>query len=121
MKLTEIYYPDDGSEIHISVPAKYEICEYCHGHGTQDCFDGGFTASEVDDPDFIEDYRSGMYNKPCEECDGQRVILVPDRDNANPQDLELFDKAQEQRWQYDAEVAAERTFFQRAAEGMARW
>jgi hypothetical protein len=121
MVLSEYLELPDGSELEVVIPAKYGVCEPCHGHGSQDIFDNGVPNEYFDEPDFAEDYRSGVYSKPCEECNGERVVLVPDKRVAKPEALAQYEEALEQRWKYEAEEAAERRFFQRAAEGMARW
>jgi DnaJ-class molecular chaperone len=69
------------------LPAKYEVCSRCEGHGTQlNPSIGGhaYTAEEFDeafpDAEQREHYfrRGGMYDEPCTECRGQRVVLVVD-------------------------------------------
>lgn len=62
----------------LPVTARFEVCDLCHGHGTVtnpsiDC--NGLTQEDFDnDPDFREDYLSGVCNIPCPECDGLRVV-----------------------------------------------
>lgn len=119
----EVYDGIEGpAEVEVSVPAKYDVCGRCQGNGSQDVFDNGVPSRYFDeDPDFAEDYRSGVYSKPCEKCDGLRVVQVPDRDVADKKALELYERGEEARLQVEYEEQAERRFFQRAAEGMARW
>ena len=94
------------------VPAEYEICDACRGTGVTtrhiERDGGGFTASEwaeecYEDPDFAEDYLSGVYDRPCPECQGVRVIPVP----RWTEDLELLRVAvedyydQQRRWEHE--------------------
>lgn len=97
----------------ITVPAKYEVCYRCEGRGVHDCFSGGFTSEQADEwgPEFIEDYKEGVYDKRCEECNGDRVVAVIDRDSCDPETLAAYDKAEQDRLDYEAECAAEARYF----------
>lgn len=91
---------DDGNEL--SLPGKYEVCDRCDGRGSMvnPAIDGNGLSAEdfAQDPDFKEDYLNGLYDIPCRECDGLRVVLVPDEARADPKLLE----------QYRERVAADR-------------
>jgi hypothetical protein len=54
------------------------ICPACHGNGTHvnpNIDAGGITASEMhDDPEFLEQYMSGVYDQPCDVCSGSGKI-----------------------------------------------
>jgi hypothetical protein len=56
----------------------YIVCPVCEGEGTTvnpniDC--NGLSAEDFrDDPDFAEDYMSGVYDITCKACNGLRVI-----------------------------------------------
>lgn len=73
---------DDGEEVEI--PAVYEVCGTCDGKGSHvnPAIDAhGISPEEFDeDPGFREDYFSGVYDQPCNECHGRRVspIVAPD-------------------------------------------
>lgn len=102
---------EDGEEIQI--PAKYEVCDRCHGEGhhTNPAIDGnGITQSEMEElgDDFREDYLSGVYDIPCDECYGKRVILEEDRENVDPEILRQYDAYISEKIAYEAEKAAER-------------
>jgi hypothetical protein len=60
---------------------KFEVCPRCEGRGkhVNPAIDGhGLSAEDFDqDPDFREDYFSGVYDVPCYECKGDRVVKVP--------------------------------------------
>jgi len=101
---------------HFQVKCTFEICEDCGGRGSTTSHiepDGvGFTSSEwaeacAGDPDFPEMYFNGDYDRDCEECDGRRVVPVPDWTN-KPELEKLVEKASQSEADYRAEVAAER-------------
>jgi hypothetical protein len=58
--------------------SKYIVCPVCRGEGTTvnpDIDSNGLTRDDFDnDPDFAEDYLSGVYDIQCRACDGQRVV-----------------------------------------------
>jgi len=86
-------YGDEGEDI--IVPACYEVCNRCNGTGkhTNPSIDGhGITREEMDElgPEFEEDYFSGAYDVPCHECNGRRVVLVPDEQRATEEQMEAF-------------------------------
>jgi hypothetical protein len=60
------------------MPAKYQVCPVCDGEGktvNPDIDSHGLTREDFDeDPDFAEDYRSGLYDITCRACSGQRVV-----------------------------------------------
>ena len=68
------------------IPVKYEVCETCEGKGkhVNPSIDShGLSREDFDDdPDFAEDYMSGRYDVPCNECHGNRVALVVDEERA---------------------------------------
>jgi len=89
--------PDgDGDEEWGEVPCRYDVCPTCQGRGRHvnpsvDC--DGLTADDfAEDPDFATDYLDGCYDVPCFECDGNRVVVVLDRDAIDPADLERIDR-----------------------------
>lgn len=61
-----------------SVNVHFEVCPTCggKGHHTNPSVDaGGLTSSDFEnDPGFMEEYLSGIYNVRCYECDGKRVV-----------------------------------------------
>lgn len=54
----------------------FEVCPDCDGRGVSTRYLGAYTADEMDElgHEFFDDVR--MYDRPCDRCDGQRVILV---------------------------------------------
>lgn len=77
-------------------PAKYDVCPRCRGEGTHTnpSIDGnGLTASDIDyhmdgDPEFLDNYFSGVYDVACHECDGKRVVLVVDEEMLSTEQME---------------------------------
>jgi hypothetical protein len=64
-----------------SVPVRFKVCGVCDGRGeyVNPAIDAhGLTRDDFDaDPDFYEDYRSGVYNIRCEGCEGRATVPVP--------------------------------------------
>ena len=75
----EMYWFDDkGKEIFFKLPAVYKVCPTCDGCGSHvnpSIDDQGLTAEDFsEDPDFKEEYMCGIYDVPCYECQGLRVV-----------------------------------------------
>lgn len=109
----------EALEMPAVVPAKYEVCESCEGSGTTTAHiepeGGGFTSSEwhemeAGDPDFAEDYFSGKYDRPCEECKGARVVLTPIEEEADPAVMAALWEQVKAETAYQAEVAHQRRY-----------
>jgi DnaJ-class molecular chaperone len=75
---------EDGFVDEIELPTRFALCPSCEGRGATshhvECDGGGFTSSEwaEQDEDFREDYLAGRYDRPCDACNGLRVIEVVD-------------------------------------------
>jgi cytochrome c5 len=58
----------------------YQVCPVCEGEGktvNPNIDANGLTAEDfAEDPDFAEDYRSGVYDITCNACHGQRVVTT---------------------------------------------
>lgn len=72
---------------------QFAVCPECRGNGSRvnPAIDGnGITADEFaemtyDDPEFPEDYFSGVYDVRCQNCNGERVVPECKTDNcSNP-------------------------------------
>ena len=79
----------------ITLPAKFEVCHKCNGKGTHvnPAVDGhGISREEFDeDPDFRENYFSGLYDITCQKCDGKRVIPIIDIDRLNDEQKKFYE------------------------------
>ena len=78
--MAPVVYMDDGSEE--PLPVKWAVCDVCEGKGTHvnpsiDC-NGISPEAFAEDPDFAEDYSSGMYDQPCNHCKGRTTVPVVD-------------------------------------------
>lgn len=101
---------DEGDEV--TLDCVYEVCHHCEGKGkmVNPAIDGhGFTRRDFDeDPGFYEDYISGVYDIPCPECKGKRVIPVPCRFTNSEENLKAYDKYCLEEETYRAECEMER-------------
>jgi predicted Fe-S protein YdhL (DUF1289 family) len=77
-----LYHGDDTTT---ELPSKWAICPTCEGCGTDrgasvECDGGGITASEAAElgDDFMDDYRGGFYDKPCQPCGGTGKVEIVD-------------------------------------------
>lgn len=106
-------YTEDGGELELRLPSKRIVCPNCDGSGSQDCFGRNGVPNRWfnEDPDFAEDYASGMYSAPCEECRGRNVVDVIDYDALDADTRKAVEWHEEQQARYQAEVAAEARFF----------
>jgi hypothetical protein len=93
----------------LTVRVVYEVCPTCDGKGTHvnpsiDCC--GLTAEDfAEDPDFAESYHRGMYDQPCNQCRGRRVVPEPHPDEKAA--LEYIEKKAIDDAAYHAECMAE--------------
>lgn len=96
----------------LTVPAKWVICGNCRGNGkhVNRAVDGNGLSAEdfYEDPDFAEDYFSGVYDVACSECQATGKVLVPDEDKMSEADLDALERHWEAEADYAAECAAER-------------
>ena len=96
----------------VALPTKMEVCPACRGKGTHvnPSIDSNGISAEAfaEDPDFAEDYFSGVYDVVCYVCHGRNVVPVVDEDACDPELLAAYNEQQEAYWDYRAEVAAER-------------
>lgn len=97
----------------LTIPAKYEVCSRCNGKGTHvnSSIDGnGLSSDDMHKmgPDFLEDYLSGVYDVPCYECNGEKVVMVPNESKASPEELKAYYDYLQNEADYQAEIEAER-------------
>ena len=104
--------PDTGEwteekEINLKLPAKLELCDLCDGKGkvVNPSIDaGGLSQDDFhDDPDFEEDYFSGVHDISCPQCSGKRVVPVVNYDALSAEQKKEFDEYQREQ----AEAAEE--------------
>ncbi len=100
---------ETGEDGTLTLKAKAEVCPRCQGKGTHDCWEGGMTRDEMDEqgPEFFEDYMSGVYDKVCSVCNGDRVVWVPDRENNPSHLLKAYDQAEQEDMEYEAAMRRE--------------
>lgn len=105
--------PDEESQLIAEVPIRFEVCPLCDGTGTHvnPSIDAhGITGDEWDRDWSYEDrenYMSGFYDVPCNECGGRRVVPEICSEYANNAMKKLI-KAVEERIRFEAEYARER-------------
>lgn len=93
---------------------KYEVCDLCRGKGKVvnpniDC--QGITREDFDeDPDFEEDYLSGVYDIKCTQCKGERVVSVIDEIHCCKELKDLIESYENDQWQWAQESAYERAY-----------
>jgi hypothetical protein len=71
------YDTEDGQQVWH--PFKYEACPVCNGKGSHvnpNIDSGGLTFEDMYDDGFRDDYLSGVYDQPCNLCNGIRVIPI---------------------------------------------
>ena len=89
------------------VPFQFQVCERCEGRGhhVNPSIDGnGLPTEYQNDPEFMEEYMSGQYDVPCEECAGNRVVPAIERETEAGQWLvEHYKFEYQTRLEYEAE------------------
>jgi hypothetical protein len=113
MTITFMLDQDEGEPLDCVFPFKFDVCGTCDGKGkhVNPSIDSeGITGSEMEElgPEFMEDYMGGVYDVPCAECGGQRVVPVVDEDRADKKCLDAFREWQEAEWEHARTVDAER-------------
>lgn len=85
----------------IEFPFKYEVCPTCGGKGKHvnpNIDSHGLTRDDFEqDPDFAEDYFSGLYDVDCYECNGTRVVPVIEEEFLNEEQKVKLKFLQESR------------------------
>lgn len=106
---------EDEIEFMAKFPARYGVCNLCEGHGKH--VNPNIDASGLgyddfcDDPDFYEDYHRGVYDVPCYECRGKRVVPEININILSDEQQGWLKRLQEieaDRAAYEAESLAER-------------
>lgn len=76
---------------------KWEVCPRCEGEGkhVNPAIDGNGLSSEDFDElgdEFREDYFAGIYDVPCYECKGKRVVKAQSAKTQDELENEAFDR-----------------------------
>ena len=107
----EIEDPETGELCEVELPTVWQICNVCNGEGrhVNPSIDaGGLTQEDfAEDPDFLEDYMSGMYDVSCNACGGSGKVKVPDYDKLTDEQREALEAEQRADAEYEAMRRAE--------------
>jgi len=108
MKKPQVYIEETDS--YVDLPSHKEVCPRCDGEGVNwGCL--SFTESEVDDygrDEFMEALANKTFDRRCEECDGLRVVDIPDEDRTEPEVWKEWIAQEQARYDLEAAEAAER-------------
>ena len=119
--ITFTHETSGGVEHEHELPAHFEVCSHCEGHGTHlhpDIRNHAYSPDEFYDSFYEEERgeyfrRGGRYDVQCELCRGERVISVIDEDAASRtlrgrRLLAIYNARIDRDAAYAAECAAER-------------
>lgn len=77
--LLPVEQPDRSiEEVEVLLPARWEICHVCAGHGASSAHIGAITAQQWHDEwdqDEQDAYLRGQYDRPCVPCGGSGKVL----------------------------------------------
>jgi len=105
------YENEEGEEIEVQIPARWEICDVCHGEGKHSLDIGMITADEWNQEwsyEEREDYMSGRYDRQCECCCGSGKVKVADLDSMDPELRKRYEEWEREEAEYEAICRAER-------------
>lgn len=74
---------------------KNALCPRCDGEGKRALHGIALTGSdlaEMGDPDFMENYMAGRYDTTCDDCNGEKVVRVPNEEALTPEQLQAWRK-----------------------------
>jgi hypothetical protein len=98
-----------GEDGELIIKCHYEVCDLCNGKGSHvnPSIDAHGISSEefYEDPDFAENYFSGVYDVACYQCGGKRVVPIPNDDDPGKEDYNNYIS---DHYEYMAEIEAER-------------
>lgn len=111
------FYTDEGDEVVLDLPARWEICGDCEGEGKSSAYLGALTEDVRADwhPDELDDYLRGRYDRACECCKGSGRVLTPDLPVCQAEDEKLalrqWQQARKNREQDARTMAGESGFW----------
>lgn len=101
MTIAVVIEKEDEEEETLVFPAKMEVCDLCQGRGSHvnpSIDSNGLSQEDFDeDPNFREEYMSGVYDVACHSCHGKRVIPVIDEDNLSKEQKTHLEKVHEKQ------------------------
>lgn len=103
----------------VPLPTQWEICGNCRGNGSVSRIPGAITGDQLDEwygdseerYEFIEEYTrpGGMYDKPCDDCEGSGKVKVVDESALDQKILEIYHEHEQEVWDtYQTEMAERR-------------
>jgi len=98
MNVSMILRDQEGEQVRVTLPGRLVVCPRCNGRGVVDheAFSNGISPEEfAEDPEFAEQYRSGMFDVTCHICQGKNVVPEPNVDQFSPEQHELWEVHQE--------------------------
>ena len=113
MYFTFTSFDSEENEIEYSYPGEWAICSNCTGSGKKDhpAFSNGISSYDFDHPadyaDFIEEYKAGQYDVSCSTCSGSGKVIEVSYDSLTAEQKVIFDSWQDDKYEYDAEMAYE--------------
>ena len=94
------------------LPTRWAICDSCTGNGTMvnpSIDAGGLSVDMQDNHEFMQDYMSGQFDVPCNQCGGSGKVKEIDRDRADfAEQIAEYDQEVEDHYASEAESRAER-------------
>lgn len=98
-KIPQLLKDCNSNETEVFFSYQFEVCPYCEGNGSYvnpDIDSNGITSQEFrENPDFHEDYFSGVYNVECKECKGTGLEVFIDHEVLNNSEKELVEMLNE--------------------------
>ena len=95
---------DDELKEDVEVACCFEVCGTCRGRGSHvnpSIDSHGITGDEWDNDWSYEDrenYMSGMYDVICYECNGKRIVPVPDKYTNTPTIIRAIENKEEEEY-----------------------
>lgn len=104
--ITITAYDDNGDSTELTLPARWVICPACDGHGQSSAHLGAFTWDEIKERgiEFEEDYFSGQYDRPCDQCHSTGKAQEVDIDRLSPPQAKALHEVRQA--EYDEREAA---------------